>query len=448
LAGYEDMNNKAIAHEEELTEFKKSEIDKRLVAAENSYNDTLELIDSEHAEYENFEKNKTEIAIDEYDKRVKAASKSYDSLIELADEQASKEKAVINRSTSLIIGDLEDRIAKIGGAKNKEIRLAKQQRMENRAIELEDLIAAEQDAGTRQALIEEREQAIAGAIASSKKKGRERQKWAIREEILAEKISAEERKAVIDKANEDKQTGYEKGLDRELTALKANLAAQLSVIKVKRQEQALETYNALVAGLVNEKSALDKSLEDYKAMLAGQYSARVTASGESYKAVKAGLELELAALNEAKRKAILIMQSVYDNQGNPLYAGMEMPAQSRFGPELALKSVGWDNFLGKDLLGSGLTASSKDLQDFLTKGEFDPYKIFTPGGSNITGMGSNQGNGGKAFMEIKHTGTITVEGINDKGELVDTGIMDMIAEDISDGAQRYVEIPGIGKVFK
>jgi phage-related protein len=59
--------------------------------------------------------------------------------------------------------------------------------------------------------------------------------------------------------------------------------------------------------------------------------------------------------------------------------------------------------------------------------------------------GSKQG---YESVKFEHSGQIWVYGINGQGELVDKGIVDMLAKEIKNGSQRYVTTPGVSKLLK
>ncbi len=66
-------------------------------------------------------------------------------------------------------------------------------------------------------------------------------------------------------------------------------------------------------------------------------------------------------------------------------------------------------------------------------------------------MQATRGIGGQqAYESVKfeHSGKIEVYGINSAGQLVDSGLLDMLAAEIKNGANRYTELPGPSKLLK
>jgi hypothetical protein len=51
-------------------------------------------------------------------------------------------------------------------------------------------------------------------------------------------------------------------------------------------------------------------------------------------------------------------------------------------------------------------------------------------------------------VKFEHSGKIAVSGLTSAGQLVDSGIMDMLAAEIKSGAQRYTNLPGPAKILK
>jgi len=66
-------------------------------------------------------------------------------------------------------------------------------------------------------------------------------------------------------------------------------------------------------------------------------------------------------------------------------------------------------------------------------------------------MGATRYLGAKqAYQSVKfeHTGRIEIYGVNSKGQLVDSGVINMLSQEVKSGSQRYVNIPGAAKTLK
>ena len=325
------------------------------------YDDSINKIREEYGVYEEKTKSKTDLAVEHYQDMMDAAEETYNEQIRLIEDTYDKEIAAaeeahkvvlsnlddefvrtkdkIDRESSLVIGDIEDKIALLEGASEEEVAIQKQKRLEKRAIELEELIAAETDKTAKEELIKERESIINQLVESSAKKDIATQKWRLRDEILAEKQNVEDRKLKAEELYNDKKdkatTAYETERDEiETTKLAAITAAEeqynevisileeqkndaIDKIQEEREEKernARLQYEATKQSLEDQLEEVDKWLEDKKDRLKTEYDNHFNNQLDQYKATKARLELETLELEKEIKKRKDMEQAAYEER--------------------------------------------------------------------------------------------------------------------------------------
>jgi tape measure domain-containing protein len=97
-----------------------------------------------------------------------------------------------------------------------------------------------------------------------------------------------------------------------------------------------------------------------------------------------------------------------------------------------------DSLRGMGLAGAGIAAGMARMSDE----QLSKAQDLMWGSRIIGGYQANE------KITFEHTGKIWIYGVNEEGDLVDTGIIDMLTEEIRNGTLRYVDIPGVSKTFK
>lgn len=264
-----------------------------------------------------------------YDGEVAKAKEAHAEVMRLMDEQLQRRQAEIGRASSLAIGEMEDRIALLTGATEEEVAEARRSRLEQRAIELEGLIAAERDAAAREALIQERSNIILQIQQSAADRQLEIQKWRIREEILAEKIKAADLMAQAEAATAEQAKLAESRLEDKLTELEAHYEKELEAHQHMLDEQTA----ALDANLTKQTAALESNLSEQISALESKRDAEIALLQEARvaaeQAEQAKLDATVAALDEqeAHHKAVLDetlaeLEAHHDAQLSTLNAGL------------------------------------------------------------------------------------------------------------------------------
>ena len=230
----------------------------------DNFNTRMEQIASEKAEHLASLKEQKEAVIVNYNKQVEEAGKAHAEILTMLDEQLDNQKSRVDRETDLIIGGLEDKISLLEGSSKEEVEIQKRRRIETRAIELEDLIAAETDKTEREALITERENLISGLISDAADVNIETQKWALREEILAAKISSAEKKTNLELANAEEKTITEKALEDKITIYGQDRDAAL-VILGETEANYITHINTLITEAERQRDANITILKEERA---------------------------------------------------------------------------------------------------------------------------------------------------------------------------------------
>lgn len=265
---------------------------------------------------------RTKAAKAAYDIEVDGAKKAHSEKMALLDAESNRSQDRIDRASSLAVGDLEDRIALLDGSTTEEVAIERKKRQEQRAIELEGLIAAERDETEKAKLISERAGIIQQIVAESANKQVELQRWAIREQILSEKQKAADLKETEENSYEEKAAALQTQLDEQLQTLtdsynkqseeyQNNLDAQLAAFE--------EFYDSQVTQL---DALLDETIEARKAALDTQIADLQTKLDEETAAHKTALNNQTTTLDEQLKTQLESFQTNLDNKKTALDANL------------------------------------------------------------------------------------------------------------------------------
>jgi len=218
-------------------EMSKRALEDQLEHLEDVHEAAKSAIDEEYGIYSKHVDSKMDLVNEFYDAEVAKATEAHNEKIRLLDEELERQTAAIDRESALAIGGIEDQMALLEGATAAEIAEKRATREASAAIDLESLIAAEQDKEARAALVAEREALIASVVAASADKNLAKQKWALQELILEEKIKAVERKIEAEKLNAEMVTALENRITDEITALNGKRDSELQILETERQNK-------------------------------------------------------------------------------------------------------------------------------------------------------------------------------------------------------------------
>lgn len=282
-------------------------LQQQLQDAQKAHNESINAIRKEYGVFEQTVKSKTELAREEADTLIEEAQRVHDEKIALLDEELENKQDSLDRATDLTIGNLEDQIALLEGATEEEIALEKQKRLEAEIIELEDLIATEKNAEEKVRLIEEREALIQEAVQISADQQITIQKYKIREEILAEKIKAEELKVEYQTAYEEQVTELEEKLAEEIELI--NSKAEEEILKIQEERIAKEEaenakFEATSGSLQSQLDSLSSYQQEYFAQLDAELAEKKRIEEEKLAAVEERIAAERLALEEAQMAEI------------------------------------------------------------------------------------------------------------------------------------------------
>jgi len=270
-------------------------------ALDINHKEAIDKIRDEYGVFERTTKSKTDLVREHYDAEIAAANKAHNEMMSLLDKELQNRKSAVDRETSLVIGELEDQISLLEGASKEEVAVERQKRLERRAIELEDLIAAETDSKMKESLIQEREDIIGQIVAASVDKDLEVKKWGIREEILAEKTKAEDRKRTLNIQYEEEKTALETALINQTKLLEGKRDDELEIIQEEREAKEIaETakYEATKTSLENQILAAEENLTEQKRILQEGLDDALEKEKARHDPIMADLDAEILKIQE------------------------------------------------------------------------------------------------------------------------------------------------------
>lgn len=465
----------------------KKNLQERQAALDKAHNDAIKQIQDEYGIFEKKQKSKTQVVQDEANTQKDivsevlnlskdiaaqegdAFSKTYDAILSKAQDIHDKKIAMYQKeylkSVSLINQDLaakvkgfKDEIDKIEGKTKEEDRIAKEQADGQKILDLQAKVdSAENDANRKEANID-----LANEI-NRQNREKELENRRIQTESLNTQIQT-----AIAKANEDKQNTLKALTDRVgkqqiiIDAATQHTIDQIQAERKSKEDAENKKYNAAKKSLDKQESALDGFAERYKVYLDAELKKKQNTEAAKLKAAQDRIndEIKLEQDLAEKKKADVEKAAKVKIDTSKLEA-----LQAEYS---RLTKLQWWQKTGQDLLKVALLAKQiedekKRLRDegvpgFATGvqnfvggraivGEKGPELVNLPRGSDViplddtarvisyalkllTGkVGSNniQTRDFNSASEVKHTGTIRVEGVNDEKQLM--SVVEILIED-------------------
>ena len=337
-------------------EARKDELQDQKDAAKEALDDKIESLRDEYGVYEKHVDSKMDLVNDFYDEEIRKATEAHDEKIALLEDEYQFQLGLIDREADLNIGFIEDQIALLEGASQESVAIERKRRLERAAIQLEDQIAAEDDAAQKVKLVEEREALIAemiglaGIIAAEQarelqkelaeiqaeilaesdpdKKARlvqeeadlvseiqqlsgaeqiETQKWILREGILAIKQDTIDKKTEAEIQKEEALGVLQELIDEEIGKLEAKRDEELTILEAERQnKEDAETakYDATVERIDGELDELDRGKGAFIEALDAEVLAKQTGENLKYQATVDRVTAEILELERLEQAEI------------------------------------------------------------------------------------------------------------------------------------------------